>query len=288
MFILLIFFYIRLMNTIKNLVISGGGVKLFTTIGLLQKINLDSVVNYSAVSAGSIISYFLALGYTPNELETICTEIDIHNIMGELSIDHIFKSQSLSTNVHLKAILSTLTNYIIKQDSITFIEHYKLTNKIINIGASNLTTRDFTIFNKDTTPNVYIIDAVLASTSIPGIFPPHKINNNYYCDGFIFNNFPIEIFDNDIKHTLGINFQSDTYDENLNIFKYIWTACTLPSSSVELKQFQKYSNNIIIIKNDNLPLTDFNLTKETIQLLIDYGKNDNNYLNKETFQQLFS
>lgn len=276
------------MNTIKNLVIAGGGVKLFASIGTLQQLNIDSVVNYSAVSAGGIISYLLALGYTPLELETICTELDIHNIMGELSIDHIFNSQSLSTNVNLKIILSTLTNYIINQDSITFLELYEKNNKVINIGASNLTTQEFTIFNKDSTPNVNVIDAILASTSIPGIFPPHKINNNYYCDGFIFNNFPIEIFDSDIKHTIGICFQSENYSEKLNIFKYIWTACTLPSRCCEQNQIIKYKNNIILIKNEDLPLTDFNLSKETIQFLIDYGKDKNNYINKETFHQLFS
>ena len=237
------------MNTIKNLVIAGGGVKLFAAIGTLQKINIDSVVNYSAVSAGSIISYLLALGYTPLELETICTELDIHNIMGELSIDHIFNSQSLSTNINLKIVLSTLTNYIIKQDSITFLELYDKNNKVLNIGASNLTTQEFFIFNKDNTPNINIIDAILASTSIPGVFPPHKINNDYYCDGFIFNNFPIEIFDSDIEHTIGISFQSEKYSKKFSIFEYIWTACTLPSRKTEQEQLIKYYNNVSMTSN---------------------------------------
>ena len=276
------------MNTIKNFVISGGGVKTFAVIGLLQKLQLDSVVNYAGVSAGSIITYLLSIGYTPTELETVATEIDLSNIMGDLSIDNILFKQSISCSSNMKIVLSTLTNYMTQVDSFTFIQHYHLTKKKLNIGVSCLDTAEYVIFNKDNTPDVNIIDAIIASCAIPGIFPPKKINNKYYCDGFIFNNFPIELYNNDLDHTLGINFEQEDYDINQSIFKYLWIASTLPSRGNELKILSKYSNNIIIIKNDNLPLVNFNLNATIIQSLIDYGKNSNNFLNKDNFQQLFS
>jgi NTE family protein len=288
MFILLIFFYIILMNTIQNLVISGGGVKTFAVIGLLQKLNLDSVTNYAGVSAGSIITYLLSIGYTPYELETVATEIDLSNIMGDLTIDNLLFKQSISTSTNMKIVLSTLTNYMIQNDSITFKQHYSMTNKILNIGVSCLDTAEYVIFNKDNFPNVNIIDAIIASCAIPGIFPPKKINDKYYCDGFIFNNFPIDLYNQNIKHTIGINFEQESYNHTQSIFKYLWIASTLPSRGNEYKILSKYPNNIIIIKNNDLPLVNFNLDKDIIQSLIDYGKNQNNFLNKDNFQQLFS
>ena len=199
------------MNTIKNLVLAGGGAKNLFIIGLLQKINIDHISNYAGVSSGSIVIYLLSIGYTPFEIEQLALELDLTSFMGEPSIENILLLKSITNLDNLKVVLQTLTNYKLKKDTITFQDLYKKTNKIIQIGVTSLTNTNFTIFNYKNYPNVNIIDAILASCSLPGIFPPYKINNSYYCDGGVLNNCPIDIFKNDIKNKLE-NIRDDMND----------------------------------------------------------------------------
>ena len=288
MFILLIFFYIILMNTIKNLVLAGGGAKNLFIIGLLQKININDVSNYAGVSSGSIVIYLLSIGYTPFEIEQLAIELDLTSFMGEPSIENILLLKSITNLDNLKVVLQTLTNYKFKKDSITFQELYTKTNKIIHIGVTSLTNTNFTIFNYENYPNVNIIDAILASCSLPGIFPPYKINNSYYCDGGVLNNCPIDIFQNDIKNTIAFMFEIPPYSNNFNILQYISFAIGMPFKNRTKTLLSKYPDNIIVFKDNKIPFVDFNLTKTKIKNTINYGKNINNLINKESFIKLFS
>lgn len=276
------------MNTIKNLVLAGGGAKNLFIIGLLQKININDVSNYAGVSSGSIVIYLLSIGYTPFEIEQLAIELDLTSFMGEPSIENILLLKSITNLDNLKVVLQTLTNYKFKKDSITFQELYTKTNKIIHIGVTSLTNTNFTIFNYENYPNVNIIDAILASCSLPGIFPPYKINNSYYCDGGVLNNCPIDIFQNDIKNTIAFMFEIPPYSNNFNILQYISFAIGMPFKNRTKTLLSKYPDNIIVFKDNKIPFVDFNLTKTKIKNTINYGKNINNLINKESFIKLFS
>lgn len=276
------------MNTIKNLVLAGGGAKNLFIIGLLQKINIDHISNYAGVSSGSIVIYLLSIGYTPFEIEQLALELDLTSFMGEPSIENILLLKSITNLDNLKVVLQTLTNYKLKKDTITFQDLYKKTNKIIQIGVTSLTNTNFTIFNYKNYPNVNIIDAILASCSLPGIFPPYKINNSYYCDGGVLNNCPIDIFKNDIKNTIAFMFEIPPYSNNFNILQYISFAIGMPFKNKTKSLLSKYPNNIIVFKDNKIPIIDFNLTKTKIKNTINYGKNINNLINKESFIKLFS
>ena len=276
------------MNTIKNLVIAGGGAKNLAVVGLLQKINIDSVINYAAVSSGSILVYLLSIGYTPLELEEVAIELDLTQLMGEPSLENLLLSKSITNLNNIKIVLQILTNYKFSSDSVTFSQLFTQTNKILHIGATSLSESKFIIFNKTNTPHVNIIDAMLASCSIPGIFPPYKINNKYYCDGYLFNNCPFDLFKNDLQHTIAIIFELHNYSQNFNIFEYLSFTLSMPSTSISKKIILDYPNNIIVLKKNNLPIIDFNLNKIKIKTIINHGKNLNNLLNKESFTKLFS
>ena len=288
MFIILIFFYIILMNTIKNLVVAGGGAKNLAVIGLLQNINVDSVINFAGVSSGSMLVYLLSLGYTPFELEELAVELDLTQFMGEPSIENLFISKSITNLNNVKIILQTLTNYKINKDSVTFSELFQITNKSLQIGITSLKEPKFSMFNYTNTPNINVIDAILASCSIPGIFPPYKINDKYYCDGFSFNNCPMFLFKNDIKHTIGILFESNSYSNDFNILEYISFAISMPSTNITKNIMKTYPDNIIVLKKKNLPMVDFDLSKDKIIQFINHGKNPDNFINKNYFTKLFS
>jgi NTE family protein len=63
------------------------------------------------------------------------------------------------------------------------------------VVASNLSRQRPQVFNAHCTPDLAIWRAVRASISIPLIFEPVRINDEYFVDGGLALNFPIDLYD---------------------------------------------------------------------------------------------
>ena len=77
---------------------------------------------------------------------------------------------------------------------ILLFNYQKNLEKNLYISTTNINTGDNVIFSTDNYPNISIFDATCASMSIPYFAIPVKINNEYYVDGLLTNNFPLNIF----------------------------------------------------------------------------------------------
>jgi len=74
----------------ETLILSGGGTKGFCILGSLQylqdtkRLDCSSIKRFVGTSIGAIISFFIAIGYTPMELVVyLCS----HNILESLSLN---------------------------------------------------------------------------------------------------------------------------------------------------------------------------------------------------------
>jgi len=90
------------------------------------------------------------------------------------------------------------------------------------ICASNLSTKKPQYFEKGK-----LIDAIMASVSMPGIFPPYKIKEDLFVDGALFHQVPIDIlFKKGMDKVIAVNL--NTYDlhveKNHNAFNVLTTA----------------------------------------------------------------
>ncbi len=57
-----------------------------------------------------------------------------------------------------------------------------------------------------------LIDAVMASISIPGVFPPYKAGTRHYIDGAVFDPVPIDVhFQKAINKVIAVNINNFTY-----------------------------------------------------------------------------
>ena len=92
--------------------------------------------------------------------------------------DDILKFTLKLTKRRLKFTRSASAN-----PNITFKQFYEKYNIDLNIFATSLTSRSNICFNKDNYPDVEILTVVQASSSIPLIFPPVIINDEYFIDG---------------------------------------------------------------------------------------------------------
>lgn len=74
---------------------------------------------------------------------------------------------------------------------ITFFEFARATGMDLVICATNLASGQPAYFSVDTTPNVAVKKAVIASMTIPGLLPPVRIGDEWFVDGVLCNNIPV-------------------------------------------------------------------------------------------------
>jgi predicted acylesterase/phospholipase RssA len=114
--------------------------------------------------------------------------------MIDIDIDSILVTQSLLEGKKYKQLLREVISTKVDPE-ITFSELKKVSKILFTINAYNITKRKEDYFNYLLTPDVKVIDAVMASCTLPLVFPAYNINNNYYYDSFLVNNCPYNIIE---------------------------------------------------------------------------------------------
>jgi predicted acylesterase/phospholipase RssA len=183
------------MNKIKSVVFSGGAFKGWAYIGTIRalqenNINPEHVVG---VSVGSLFALMYALKIEYTFLLQFLLDNDIKDYL-DFNIDSILENQSILEGNDLKILLMKCCQNKINEHT-TLAELYDKTGVLFTTCAFNITTTDVEYFNKENTPYVTVIDAIMASASLPLLLPAYKINDNYYYDGGICNNCPCNLVD---------------------------------------------------------------------------------------------
>lgn len=157
-----------------GVVLSGGGIRGIAHLGVLKAL-INSGVKISHVSgtsAGAIAGAFYAAGIGPEEALGIFNKTRllrfIRPALGSLGL------------INIENMRDALKEYFPHDQ----IEDLKIPLSICATNFSEGTVRHFT--------KGPLIQAILASSCIPGIFKPIMIDNQMYVDGGILNNFPVE------------------------------------------------------------------------------------------------
>jgi len=262
----------------QHLAIGGGGMKGYIAVGALQSINnnynLNKFKSYIGISVGSLLCFFLSIGFTLEEITTIVLNIDITDylIPDFLNVVNLYGICSIG---NVKKILMSIG----KQKNIpydcTFIKHYELTKKKLIITGSNINTKNTEIFSKDVTPEMSIYTAMLISIALPLLFQPIKYNGNYYVDGGIYLNYPIELSEN-IDTTIGIVLGMSKTNKIHNFMEYI--SVLMGGQDNSLKLYNKYKKNTINLSNIDVNSINFDYSMLEKQNMVKHG-----YEETETF-----
>lgn len=175
-------------TTIFGLALSGGGHKGLAHAGAIQFLNEQGIYPeiISGTSAGSIVGSLYANGKKPEEI------LDFFKSVSLFSWSHI----SFRKAGFLDA--SQFSRYLYKEFGDKKIQDL---SSEIYISATEIETGKLKIFSKDTK----IVDAVLASSAFPGVFTPVVINNKFYSDGGIVNNYPVNTIQGRCDFLIGSN-----------------------------------------------------------------------------------
>ena len=199
-----------------GLVLSGGGARGVTHIGVLKALEENNIpIDYiSGTSMGAVVGGMYACGYTPDEIEEfLISENAIKWIKGESDeMDyHIYKNPEYNASWQLFKITydSTLkiklpTNAVSPYDlDYEFLDLYAGASAAANNNFDSLFI-PFRCIASDIVENKALIlktgqvaQAIRASATFPFYFRPIRINDKLLFDGGMYNNFPVDVMEDE-------------------------------------------------------------------------------------------
>lgn len=152
------------------LMLSGGAVLGNFHVGVIKTLLAEGLLPsvISGSSAGAIIAAMIGTN-TDKELHK---KFDSQHLIMTARQEAGWVKRLL--NPHQKILIEDVQKFVERLiPDLTFLEAYELTGRKINISVApaefHQTSR---LLNATTSPNVYVRSAVMASSAVPGIFPP--------------------------------------------------------------------------------------------------------------------
>jgi len=194
----------KIMKFFKNkefeygLVLSGGASRGFAHLGVIEALHEHHIYPeiISGASAGSIVGGFYADGKKPREV--------LQFFMEKKVVDFI----NLSFNGYGLLKIKGFRQFLEKNLKAKTFE--ELEKKLI-IVKTNLNDGKPEYINSGD-----LIEAIIASSSIPALFDPIIKDKIVYVDGGVTNNFPVEPIKNACKKLIGVHVNPIGKDDNID------------------------------------------------------------------------
>jgi predicted acylesterase/phospholipase RssA len=245
---------------IEHLIMSGGG----PVFGLYMYGALDYLFNNNFIlnsklktihgcSAGSIVGTLLCLKYDWKDLtdyivgkpwekivniepEDILNVTNQKGVLERKFFEEIFSSLLLAKDLSVNATLKDL---------------YEFSGIDFHIYTVRLGKFEYIDISHSTHPDLQIIDAINMSSAIPFIFKPVKYCDDYYIDGGVIKNFPLDTFmennpDIPDEKILGITLNHRNNDINCEDMSILEYASFIYRNQLILLDKCKYSPKFII------------------------------------------
>lgn len=203
-----------------GLVLSGGGAKGITHIGIIQALEENGIpIDYVAgTSIGAIIGGLYAMGYTPQEmLELIGSREFQQCYSGTIDKDNLYYIKQNNPTPALYTIKANIGDSVtvVQALPLSLIDPIHMNIKILELCiqataacaenfdslfvpfrcvASDVYNKEEIIFSRGD-----LGDAVRASMSFPLVFRPIKVDGVLAYDGGIYNNFPADVMKRDFN-----------------------------------------------------------------------------------------
>ena len=284
----------------QGLILSGGGVKGICTLGALQylydnKLINDSLHFFSGTSVGGIISYFIAIGFTPVELLVyMCS----HSVLESLKINSLGVILEESGVYDYSVITECCRKMTI--DKIGYIptlgELYEKHHKELVLCTYNLTKSQVEYLSYKNFPDISCLDALRMTSNLPFIFGDFFFNNCEYLDGGFVDNFPIKMIPANTsifgvflgnKKNHGFLFGQEDSSKILGTISWtqinkvidkVYNILNIPMNEREKEKIEGIKNNpdlkVLKIELENMKIYKFNLSQSKKLDLFSIGYNE--------------
>jgi len=285
--------YNKFYNTIKHLVISGGGSNGIQTIGVLQHLeinnfwNINNIETIYATSSGSIISILIALKFDWDMINEYIISRPWHETY-QITAEMIFNSYLKKGLFDIKALelfYKPFFNSIDIPLTITMKDFYEYCNIELHFFSLELNSFELINVSYKTFPDIPLLQAILMSCSMPIIFSPVCVLDKCYLDGAIISNYPLKYCIQEhtnkneilgIRHDCTKNIINNVINAEKNILEYITHFIGKLINSANSKNTETI-NNECICNTDHLnfsSMKDALYSKDIRKKLLDNGIQD--------------
>ena len=217
-----------------GVVLSGGAAKGLAHVGVLKALEENEIpIDYIVgTSMGGIIAGCYAAGMSPDQIENMALSegfLRLVNGMPEKGFNYFYHQSEdnphfLKLNLSLDSILNLQLNTSIASDvSLNFAlaEMFSQATAISNnnfdslfvplrVVAADIFTQNQVILSKG-----ILSDAIRATQTVPFFYNPIRVDGKYLFDGGVYNNFPVDVVQNDFNPDviIGANVSSKIYND---------------------------------------------------------------------------
>jgi predicted acylesterase/phospholipase RssA len=279
--------------TIKNIVINGGGYAIFNFYGAIKEANLRGLWKYEDIecffgtSSGAMLCLILSLDYSWEDIDNFIINRPWNHIF-KFNIINIFDYYTNNGILDVNFIYDIFTPLLLGKDiepTVTMMEFYALTNKALYFYATDLNTFEIIELSHETYPNMKLLDCIYASSCLPVLCRPLKIENTYLMDG-MFCNYPItKCFGKNklMEETLGIinnNVYLSSKEDfgSMNVTSYL--SSIINKLIINYQKYDtelckpKYEFKVTLYSNDIYEIFNATSNPEIRKKLIEDGKKD--------------
>jgi len=159
----------------RGLVLSGGGARGIAHAGAIKAFKENGLTfsHIAGTSAGAIVGALYAAGRTWEEILDFYKSVQIFSFT-----NYAWDKPGLMDPEKFHDRFATF----LPEDS------FEALQKNLFVTATDILEGTLKIFSSGE-----LIRAVLASAAFPGLFAPVRINDSYYVDGGVINNFPVDL-----------------------------------------------------------------------------------------------
>ena len=199
---------------IKHLVISGGsynGIKTFGILYELAKNNFYNIKNIESIyctSVGSIIGSIISLNMDNDIIFNYIHKRPWYKITNIKNLS--FKKKGLLDKSFIEEIVKPVLQSKNLNTNITLLELYKYNNIDLHIFTTKLSDMSLVNMSYKTHPHLELVDALYMSSAIPYFLEPHYYENEFYIDGGVLCNFPLDHCNEEPNTILGIHTNSSS------------------------------------------------------------------------------
>ena len=247
---------------IKHLVLSGGGPNNIIQLGCLHElfnkklISYDSLESIYSTSAGSLLGLNVVLKYDINIVRDFYINRPWHKVFSFKADElmQVFENNGYIDSKFIEDIIDIFLTAKNCSKDITFIELYNMTNIKFNVISIKISSFSKKIFNYENSPSMCVKTAILMSCALPPIFKPVLYDNEYYLDGGMLCNYPInecvlKYPDKETIFGLHVSCKNDTkvsYSDSYSMPDYMMMLIKSLLSKVQKQEYVSGINEILI------------------------------------------
>lgn len=265
------------MNNPDTLVISGASTKVVSFVGIFRalfekgilKENLEGIKEIHTLSIGTFYTLCLILNFSERVIYECLMRSEFSECLDadEINFNDISRSLGIiSHEKYFRSLMKKIFMYRFEKEDITLKELYEYNPIDLYIKCVNVSKQSSVHFNHRTHPNMSVTKLLIMTTTLPIFFKPQKYKNDYYVDGGLSGNLPVEKVKS--KNVLCIHIKrcmKNIDEEAIPLLGFLQNMCSVSSLS-----YNKYKNRTINIVID-LSTYDFNIDKDKKEKIIKIG-----------------